>query len=76
MAHPVASDLDIGKLLELLNASDEHNGTVRQMPNHHQAASPLVCSKAVLSTDLTDPKENKFAAHIVQGMSKIKLGNF
>jgi hypothetical protein len=83
MAHPgdpFDGASEIGKLLDLLNASDEHDGTAEpasQKPEQHQATEPtmpVLYASGELALDSMDTQENKFAAHIVQGMLKMRRG--
>ena len=79
MAHPADPfDGAFGKLLDLLNASDEHDEAAepaaRKPEQHHttEPTMPLRHAPAELEVDSTLAQENKFAAHIVQGMLKMR----
>jgi hypothetical protein len=82
MAHlgdPFDGASEIGKLLDLLNAADEHDETAEpaaQKPEQHQTkpTMPLGYAPAELALDSAVAQENKFAAHIVQGMLKMRRG--
>jgi hypothetical protein len=73
---------EIAKLLELLNASEEREETAShasQAPDELEVPIPVttppVSSDPVaLPDDRSQEVENRFAAHIVQGMSKLKRG--
>jgi len=79
MAHPADPfDGAFGKLLDLLNASDEHDEAAepaaQKLEQHHatEPTMPLRHAPAELAVDSTLAQENKFAAHIVQGMLKMR----
>jgi hypothetical protein len=73
---------EIAKLLELLNASEEREETAShasQAPDELDVlipvpTQPVSSDPVVLPDDPSDEVENRFAAHIVQGMSKLKRG--
>jgi hypothetical protein len=78
-----AGPLDMGRLLDLLNSSeghDEDTDTTQPVPSIQQALSnsgqpPSVPAPPDTINSPTDPKEaveNRFAAHIVHGMSKLR----
>jgi len=77
MAHPADPfDGAFGKLLDLLNTSDEHDEepVAQESEQHHatEPTMPLRHAPAELAVDSTLAQENKFAAHIVQGMLKMR----
>jgi hypothetical protein len=70
---------EIGQLLELLNASEERQDAAGNAPealDEHEGATSITsfveADRVALSVDRAGAVENKFAAHIVQGMSKLK----
>jgi hypothetical protein len=70
---------EIAKLLELLNESEAREETASQALqglDEHEVIAPappyMEEARVELSADLPDAVENRFAAHIVEGMSKIK----
>ena len=71
---------EIAKLLELLNASEGREEKARQAspaPDELEvpiSTQPVSSDPVVLPDDPTEEIENRFAAHIVQGMSKLKRG--
>jgi hypothetical protein len=73
---------EIAKLLELLNASEEREETAShasQAPDELEVpipvtTQPVSSDPVVLPDDPSEEVENRFAAHIVQGMSKLKRG--
>jgi len=73
---------EIAKLLELLNASEERvetAGHASQAPDEPEVpipvtTQPVSSDPVALPDDPSDEVENRFAAHIVQGMSKLKRG--
>ena len=79
----LAGRLDMGQLLDLLNSSeghDENTDAAQPMPSIQQAVSnsgeplPVPTPPETINSP-TDPKEtveNRFAAHIVHGMSKLR----
>jgi hypothetical protein len=79
---PQSDPSDIAKLLELLNVSEGREGTARHAspaPDEPEVpipvtTQPVSSDPVVLPADPTEEVENRFAAHIVQGMSKLKRG--
>jgi hypothetical protein len=73
---------EIAKLLELLNASEGREETAslasqaQDEPEFSIPATtqPVSSDPVGLPDDPSDEVENRFAAHIVQGMSKLKSG--
>jgi len=73
---------EIAKLLELLNASEGREETAShasQAPAEPEVPIPVTThpvssDRVVLPDDPFEEVENRFAAHIVQGMSKLKRG--
>lgn len=72
--------LEIGKLLELLNASELREDTADQADQDPQdqvptpAAPPAEPNPVEQAVDQFDAIDNRFAAHIVKGMWKLKRG--
>jgi hypothetical protein len=78
---PQSDPSEIAKLLELLNASEEREETshASQAPDELEVPIPVTTQPVspdpvVLPDDPSEEVENRFAAHIVQGMSKLKRG--
>ena len=77
---PQSDPSDIAKLLELLNASEGREETARQAspaPDELEvpiSTQPVSSDPVALPDDPFEEVENRFAAHIVQGMSKLKRG--
>jgi hypothetical protein len=76
-----AGPLEFQKLLELLNESEEREEISSHGPPTHDEHNVLFAGPVSaeqphhveeLPADPPDDVENRFAAHIVQGMSKIK----
>jgi hypothetical protein len=71
---------EIAKLLELLNASEGREETAShasQAPDELEvpiSTQPVSSDPVALPGDPFEEVENRFAAHIVQGMSKLKRG--
>jgi hypothetical protein len=71
---------EIAKLLELLNASERLEETAShaaQVQDEHEVPIPVTTQRVssnpvALPDDPSDEVENRFAAHIVQGMSKLR----
>jgi hypothetical protein len=76
-----AGFLDMVQLLDLLNSSESHDETadvaqpsIQQVLSNSKEPSPIPTPPDMINSP-TDPKEtveNRFAAHIVHGMSKLK----
>ena len=73
---------EIAKLLELLNASEGREETARHAspaPDEPEVPIPVTTQPGspdpvARPADPSEEVENRFAAHIVQGMSKLKRG--